>query len=227
MVETVQGSEQPPRPVTWEDWEDLVWRFEQLSIHSRLQTIQQDNSRPKYALEVDFSFEKTSAVHTQSRISTRKPLSMLHSSNSKQCSDKRKPRGRAAPTVLRRNHPRLGIDMETNPKKPTACFTNLPTELRMLCYELARPEAQVLKLSYSKHHQPGTWPYRLFSGALIPSLLHVCRESRELALKWYKPFLADRGRPHTCFQMARLAQSFYFDWSRDYLYSLYSVNQNS
>lgn len=46
----------------------------------------------------------------------------------------------------------------------------------------------------------------LYSGASIPNLLHVCRESREVALKWYKLSFGKR-------------KTIYFDWSNDYLYA--------
>ena len=113
----------------------------------------------------------------------------------------------------------MATDMETNlAKKLPACFSNLPIELRLMCYEFARPEARVVKLSYSKHHKLNHWPYRLFSGALIPNLLHVCRESRELALKWYKLSFGPSDRFYSHKRGQNIGNRMYFDWSQDWLY---------
>lgn len=87
-----------------------------------------------------------------------------------------------------------------------------------MCYEFARPEARIVKLSYSKHQKLIHWPYQLFSGAVIPNLLHICRESRELALKWYK---LSFGLSHLSYSYKRrlgTGNRVYFDWSQDWLY---------
>ncbi|PVH77076.1 hypothetical protein DL98DRAFT_573972 [Cadophora sp. DSE1049] len=284
---TLQGTGTPvKRSVTWEEWKELVSLFEQLSIQTTPQPGHHDSSRPKYAIEIDFAFTKSSAIPSRSRTSARTPLSVLHNFNQKPCSDNKveipptimdlldprvntiqpdtavsvssscytnsnvpqslgmfwftgpeirefitanstllastimvKDHSRTSKHLLRnygrpsvyarhRNDTRLPAKAETNePAKLAPCFSNLPIELRLMCYEFARPEARVVKLSLSKHHKPDDWSPCLYSGAVVPNLLH-----------WYEPSSGPQRNIDTRTQRARHARSFYFDQSEDYLY---------
>ncbi|KAK0128798.1 hypothetical protein ONS95_000748 [Cadophora gregata] len=118
-----------------------------------------------------------------------------------------------------RTAPKPAVDIKTNQDKLTTCFSDLPIELRLICYEVARPEARVFKLSLSKHHKPNDWSACWYSGAMVPNLLHVCKESRDLALKWYKASFGPKHQRYTSTRGGLPIPSFYFDCSRDYLYA--------
>jgi hypothetical protein len=59
-------------------------------------------------------------------------------------------------------------------------FPKLPLELQRLVWKHARPEPHFIKLLWSPKS------VRIYSPARIPSLLHACSESRQVALKWYQ-----------------------------------------
>jgi len=82
-------------------------------------------------------------------------------------------------------------------------FAKLPTELKMMIFELARPDPRVIKPLFSKKDGRS-----LYSTAKVPALLHVCSLSRTIAKKWYSlglPTVLAKGKT-------------YFDLERDYLY---------
>ncbi|KAL5313646.1 hypothetical protein ACEPPN_018067 [Leptodophora sp. 'Broadleaf-Isolate-01'] len=130
--------------------------------------------------------------------------------------------GKGIPRFRRRNN----LASTTNaaakaPKPPPACFSSLPIELRLLIFEAARPDPRVVKLSLSKHHKSGSWPRRIYSGAAIPNLLHLCGESRQVALEWYTASFGpdyDFLRANRMYDWSGWEHKVYFDWGRDELY---------
>ena len=72
-------------------------------------------------------------------------------------------------------------------------FPRLPTELRLLIWEFARPEGRIIKMRVRRNRN-------LYSRAPVPNLLHTNQESRKLALKWYE---------------LTFEAQIYFDWSVD------------
>lgn len=84
--------------------------------------------------------------------------------------------------------------------EPT-CFDDLPRELRDKIWEHALPNGRIVKADVID----GLWKQTFdYDGGVdspkyrcrIPNLLHVCRESREIALKHYQPLLTDpSGHP--------------------------------
>ncbi|CZS90284.1 hypothetical protein WAI453_004243 [Rhynchosporium graminicola] len=109
--------------------------------------------------------------------------------------------------------------MNSKAKKSLACFLSLPAELRLMIWNLARPEARVIKLSLSKHSKRDEWPPRLYSGATIPNLLHICEESRQVARKWYSASFSLTEKPRTFAERLYAKNPIYFDRDNDYLYS--------
>ncbi|KAH7330421.1 hypothetical protein BKA65DRAFT_539567 [Rhexocercosporidium sp. MPI-PUGE-AT-0058] len=103
-------------------------------------------------------------------------------------------------------------------KKLPACFSNIPIELRLMIWEAARPVARAVKLSFSQHNRTDTWPHRLYSGAVIPNVLHTCGESRRLALKWYTLSFGPWHSTDTLSKEDGWEDRIFMDWSRDYLY---------
>jgi hypothetical protein len=82
-------------------------------------------------------------------------------------------------------------------------FAKLPTELKIMIFELARPDPRVIKSLFSKKDGKS-----LYSAAKVPTLLHVCSLSRAIAKKWYSlglPTIFTKGKT-------------YFDLEGDYLY---------
>ncbi|KAE8449652.1 hypothetical protein EG329_007982 [Mollisiaceae sp. DMI_Dod_QoI] len=86
-------------------------------------------------------------------------------------------------------------------------FGKLPPEIRLKIWDAARPEPRVVKISQTKPNKYGV--RGLYSRAKIPGLLHACHDSRQVALKWYKPTFKASWR-HT--------PAIYFDSSADFAY---------
>jgi hypothetical protein len=110
----------------------------------------------------------------------------------------------------------------------TATFSTLPTELRLIIWNLARPDPRIVRIRKS-NRSSGT-----YSRAAIPNLLHVCQESRQVALEWYQlSFGSGRPEAYTSTTLTSLdgisktvmiRNSFasprtYFDFSRDVLFA--------
>jgi hypothetical protein len=96
--------------------------------------------------------------------------------------------------------------MQSRPKFTK--FALLPTEIRLMIWNFARPEERVIKLSASKKQAHGC-PYPpLVSRIPVPAILHACSESRHVALQWYRIlFRPVCGYGGTC-----------FDTERDFIY---------
>lgn len=76
------------------------------------------------------------------------------------------------------------------------CFDSLPRELRDKIWQYALPNPRIVKADVVDGLWKQTFDYdheidnpRYFYR--IPNLLHICRESREIALKFYQPLLTD------------------------------------
>ncbi|KAL2067460.1 hypothetical protein VTL71DRAFT_1885 [Oculimacula yallundae] len=110
----------------------------------------------------------------------------------------------------------------TNTQKFPASFSTLPLELRLMIWKYARPEARVVKVSISKHNKERGWLQRFYSGAVIPNLLHVCGESRQLARQWYTDSFSPLGVQYSgiedSIERLRGSQPIYFDQDHDFLY---------
>lgn len=86
-------------------------------------------------------------------------------------------------------------------------FLELPVELRLIVWSFAHPEARFVRLQcHQLPHQTSEVDRsncrQSTSTAKVPSPLHACNESREVALKWYRLSFALDNSPRT----------FYFDW---------------
>lgn len=91
----------------------------------------------------------------------------------------------------------------------------------LLTGELARPEPRAIKLIRAKKchkYQAGYSRTRnVTSRARVPSLLHTCIDSRQVALKWYtQSFGWYKDYENT--QKTHGPGGIYFDWSRDWVY---------
>ncbi|KAL2074174.1 hypothetical protein VTL71DRAFT_7952 [Oculimacula yallundae] len=75
------------------------------------------------------------------------------------------------------------------PLKRFKFFPRLPAELRLMIWELALPGERVVRIQDFPEcihkHQPSAVCRCIGSKARVPTLLHVCHESRALALKHY------------------------------------------
>ncbi|KAH6720230.1 hypothetical protein BKA61DRAFT_668147 [Leptodontidium sp. MPI-SDFR-AT-0119] len=75
------------------------------------------------------------------------------------------------------------------PLKKFIVFLKLPAELRLMVWELVLPGERVVRIQEftecSRHHKPSASCRCIGSKARVPTLLHVCRETRLLALKSY------------------------------------------
>jgi len=93
--------------------------------------------------------------------------------------------------------------------KAFALFSKVPLELRTIVWKLARPVPRVVNIFRAKVDDKDV----LYSTAKIPSLLHVCQESRRIAKEWYQlsfPWSSSWNDPY--------AARVYFDFSADFLY---------
>ncbi|KAG4429901.1 hypothetical protein IFR05_014621 [Cadophora sp. M221] len=224
---------------TWQKLEELVMLFSRLSLGPPSAASPIDIAGGKLTFLVpgfDSSLEKASAGKQMFKFSiTGLDLSYNKASAGKNIDHqqmwglKRDSRSRIGPKSskgISRFRRRTNLARTTNvsakgPKPPPACFSSLPTELRLLIFEAARPDPRVVKLSLSKHYKNGDWPRRIYSGAVIPNLLHLCRESRQLALKWYtSPFGRDYDiiKANKMFNWRKWENKVYFDCCRDELY---------
>jgi 2EXR family len=86
----------------------------------------------------------------------------------------------------------------------------LPTEIRMMIWKLARPDPRIIKLSKSKTEWRGRYygAGQVHAGVPVPNPLHICYESRQLALQWYT----------LLFRPADGCGGTYLDTKRDFLY---------
>jgi len=94
----------------------------------------------------------------------------------------------------------------------------LPTEIRLMIWKLARPDARVIKMSKSNiPGKPAPFNYfcwlehpdrHLVSRVPVPNLLHACAESREVALTWFRLLFVPICK----------CGGTYFDTERDYIY---------
>ncbi|KAL3423304.1 hypothetical protein PVAG01_05051 [Phlyctema vagabunda] len=77
-------------------------------------------------------------------------------------------------------------------------FSELPVEVRRMIWELARPEGRYIGFGFRSNSTA-------YSPARVPTLLHVCAESRNLALTWYELSFPRRlnGPPQTYFDPSR------------------------
>jgi hypothetical protein len=78
-------------------------------------------------------------------------------------------------------------------------FTQLPTELRLKIYTLSIPDARLVPIRYLS---PASTPDSISHGScsspvVIPSLLHVSREARSIALEFYSLSFRLSGPPTT------------------------------
>ncbi|CZT05479.1 uncharacterized protein RAG0_11548 [Rhynchosporium agropyri] len=80
--------------------------------------------------------------------------------------------------------------------KQFAFFPKLPAELRLMIWELALPGERIVRIQEfveSSPHDRILQAYQCIgSKARVPTLLHVCHESRTLALKHYTIILKNR-----------------------------------
>lgn len=88
-------------------------------------------------------------------------------------------------------------------------FPDLPPELRLMIWNHARPEPRVLRAMYSEKRPFSVQGYRYAHfGAKVPSLLHVNKEARDVALRWYK----------ISFKIRMDKVGYFFDRDRDWVY---------
>ncbi|KAI2466027.1 hypothetical protein F4781DRAFT_407250 [Annulohypoxylon bovei var. microspora] len=95
-------------------------------------------------------------------------------------------------------------------------FAKLPIELRFKIWACSLPGPRIVEIKCSTEHPPQTSRPRrgdsrhvvCTSISPIPTNLHVCRESRREALKWYRPLFGSSPQP------GRI----YFDPLKDTLY---------
>ncbi|KAF8854119.1 hypothetical protein BDZ45DRAFT_677200 [Acephala macrosclerotiorum] len=95
-------------------------------------------------------------------------------------------------------------------------FPELPTELRLKIWKLAIPGPRILSVGHRMQYGEGYG--RIIPTAMewrtsdpVPTLLHVCHDSRTEALKVYQPSFA-------AFRTPRQEGKNYIDFSRDILY---------
>lgn len=104
-------------------------------------------------------------------------------------------------------------------------FPLLPSEIRLLIWEAARPAPRFIKLYCSRCCRPwlatnapfcplhptnnSAGTHHVRSKAPVPSILHACIDSRRIALSWYR----------LSFGHKTSAPKVYFDWERDGLYT--------
>ncbi|CZR51040.1 uncharacterized protein PAC_00915 [Phialocephala subalpina] len=95
-------------------------------------------------------------------------------------------------------------------------FPELPSELRLKIWKLANPGPRILGVGHRMQYREGygriiptTMDWR--TSDPVPTLLHVCHDSRTEALKVYQPSFATFGTP-------RHEGKNYIDFSRDILY---------
>ncbi|KUJ17763.1 uncharacterized protein LY89DRAFT_733589 [Mollisia scopiformis] len=126
--------------------------------------------------------------------------------SSKETSSRSSHAGNSSTTLVRQD---VQLNFKTsNPSrasKPATTFhlfPNLPAELRKKIWEAARPEPRVVRVS-TKGREWGS------TKGKVPALLHVCFESRQIALQWYK--LSFKDSP-------KLNGGIYFDHSVDFAY---------
>ncbi|KUJ13447.1 uncharacterized protein LY89DRAFT_737426 [Mollisia scopiformis] len=88
--------------------------------------------------------------------------------------------------------PRRPRNLRLGPKDFTL-FRKLPSEIRLEIYKLTLPPAQLITITSEKKVDKDTNLYYFEVGALyqVPTLLHVCKESREFAEKYYSIQLQD------------------------------------
>jgi hypothetical protein len=115
------------------------------------------------------------------------------------------------------NNPPPKSATQPPPQQPTASpvhkpatFSTLPTEIRTMIWRLARPPPRIVRVRRARKGYPAA----LISDAKIPNLLHINRESRKLALGWYRlcfgetPLVYSTGwsipncRPHVYFDFS-------------------------
>ncbi|OJD27146.1 hypothetical protein ACJ73_01454 [Blastomyces percursus] len=92
------------------------------------------------------------------------------------------------------------------------CFPlmELPPEIRVLVWKDALPNRRVLRISElpASGYEPGE---KMFCSARPPVLLHVCVESREVALAHFKPFFREKCE-------SKMPRPIYFRPKLDILY---------
>ena len=94
------------------------------------------------------------------------------------------------------------LTMAAEPK--FTLFAKLPDKLRKKIWQHARPERRIIQLCESLPAKS------IFSTAPVPTLLHVCRESRTLAQTWYELSFSSLE-----FRVPKV----YFDFTRDGIYT--------
>jgi len=90
-------------------------------------------------------------------------------------------------------------------------FGDLPPELQLLIWEAARPAPRFIILQgRPQNPSRSRWDDQdIYSNAKVPALLHTCRNSRRIALKWYRLSFGNPTFPPRV----------YFDWEEDCLHA--------
>ena len=87
-------------------------------------------------------------------------------------------------------------------------FTSLPYELRAQIWQLALPGPRVIEIRNRAGYFENLHCTQIYSICRIPVLLHTCRESREVALKYYA----------LSFSITNFPPQIYVDFSVDTIY---------
>lgn len=102
-------------------------------------------------------------------------------------------------------------DTQTDTNQPLIefhCFDKLPAELRAMIWKLLIPGPRIVKVNFDQKNKRKTGAK--FTATIgIPVLLHVKKETRNLALQWYQ---------RIAFQYPKYKKGFFFDFERDALF---------
>jgi hypothetical protein len=110
------------------------------------------------------------------------------------------------------------VNTKVQPPKDFPQFSRLPKELRLKIWETVTDEQRVVVI-HTLLGYPGGWiptsvPGAFYSSTPIPAALHVCSESRKIALKRYTLSFSTRHLDWNPDQPARI----WFNFERDALY---------
>jgi outer membrane phospholipase A len=102
-------------------------------------------------------------------------------------------------------------DTQTDTNQPLTefhCFDKLPVELRVMIWKLLIPGPRIIKVNFNQKNKRKIGA-KLTATIRIPILLHIKKETRNLALKYYQ---------RIAFQYPKYKMGFFIDFERDALF---------
>lgn len=130
-------------------------------------------------------------------------VALIYSNNFRRRGSKATDRPESTSHPDSKAHPTSAADLKTPERFHD--FLKLPYEIRQQIWKIVAEERRTVVV---KANLPGNHSIRLSSSSPPPAMLHVCAESREVALKYYTLAFGRHGHP----------AQIYFNFDRDILF---------